>query len=291
MGHEIKNPIVRFVVHGHVALATGAALQVWWIEEDWFGGGSWNRSAAAFFATLAVYGLTRLIRAKDDALKEAPLFVWYRRNANAMGASVALSALLAMIFLHDESIEVLIRLWPVIIPALLYVAPFRLGGRAIGLRSVPGLKSLLVAWVWAAGTVLLASSSHKFNLEPVLIPVFVGFYWAIAIAFDCRDAAVDSPSLRTLPQLLGARTSRVLALLMLMPLALMLLVSLSFSGYPRTVDAGPVTDWSLVLPLVGLVLPAFLIMRSTASRHWSHWLLLDASIALIPLLALLGGML
>lgn len=288
---EIKNPVLRFVVYGHVVLALGAALQVWWVGEGWLGGGSWNRCAAAFFATMALYGFTRLIRAKDDAVNEVPLFVWYRVNAKAMGALAVVGALLALISLHDELIEVLVRLWPAILPALLYVTPLRMGGRAIGLRSVPGLKSLVVAWVWAAGTVLLASTSHKFNLEPILIPVFVGFYWAIAIAFDCRDAAVDSPSLRTLPQLLGARASRVLALLLLMPLAMMLLVSLSFSGYPDSVDARPEADWSLVLPLIGLVMPAFLIMRSTTARHWTHWLLLDASIALIPLLALLGGML
>ena len=291
MGHEIKNPFLRFVVYGHVVLATGAALQVWWIGEEWFGEGSWKRSSAAFFTTIALYGLTRLIRPKDDALNEVPLFVWYGQHASAMSALAVASTILALFLLQDELVEVLVRLWPVILPALLYVTPLRMGGRAVGLRSVPGLKSLVVAWVWAAGTVLLASTGHKFNLEPILIPVFVGFYWAIAIAFDCRDAAVDSPSLRTLPQLLGARASRVLALLLLMPLAMMLLVSLSFSGYPDSVDARPEADWSLVLPLIGLVMPAFLIMRSTTSRHWSHWLLLDASIALIPLLALLGGML
>ena len=289
MEPEIKNPVLRFMVYGHVVLALGAALQVWWIGEEWSGGGSWSRSAAAFFATLAFYGVARLIRAKDDALDEVPLFVWFRSNAKAMGAMAVVGALLALILLLDELIEVLVHLWPVILPALLYVTPLRMGGRAIGLRSVPGLKSLVVAWAWAAGTVLLASSSHKFNLEPILIPVFIGFYWAIAIAFDCRDAAVDSPSLRTLPQLLGAGTARVLALMLLMPLTMMLLVSLSFSGYPQSIDARPETDWSLVLPLIGLVMPGFLIMRSTTSRHWCHWLLLDASIALIPLLALLGG--
>jgi len=288
MGNEIMNPVLRFVVYGHVVLAAGAALQVWWIGDEWFVEGSWNRSAAAFFATMAFYGLARLIRAKDDALKEVPLFGWYRCNAKAMGAVVAVCALLAMLCLHDELVEVLTRMLPVIIPALLYVTPLRAGGRAIGLRSVPGLKSLVVAWVWAAGTVLLASSSHQFNLEPILIAVFLCFYWAIAIAFDCRDAEVDSPSLRTLPQLFGARTARVLALLLLMPLALMLYVSLSISAYPSAVEARPEADWAFVLPLISLVLPVTLILRSTSERRWGYWLLIDCCIALIPALALLG---
>ena len=111
-----------------------------------------------------------------------------------------------------------------------------------------------------------------------------------------QEPAMFADTYRKSSNLWGAKSARrqislVLALLLLMPLAMMLLVSLSFSGYPDSVDARPEADWSLVLPLIGLVMPAFLIMRSTTSRHWSHWLLLDASIALIPLLALLGGML
>jgi hypothetical protein len=288
MGNEIRNPVLRFVVYGHVVLAAGAALQVWWIGDEWFVEGSWNRSVAAFFATMAFYGLARLIRAKDDALKEVPLFIWYRSNAKAMGAVVAVCALLAMLCLHDELVEVLTRMLPVIIPAVLYVTPLRAGGRAIGLRSVPGLKSLVVAWVWAAGTVLLASSSLKFSLEPILIGVFLCFYWAIAIVFDCRDAEVDPPSLRTLPQLFGTSAARVLALLLLTPLAMMLFVSLSFSAYPRAAGQTPEADWPLALPLIGLVLPSVLTMRSTAGRHSGHWLLLDCCIAMIPALALLG---
>ncbi len=282
MSHGIKSPLLRFVVQGHAVLALGAALQVWWIGAQWLGDPGLGRIAAAFLAAFACYGYARLMRSREAALAEVPLFAWYRMHAKAMYGLVAACTAVALGCLADELPDVLVRLWPVIIPALAYVTPFRFGARAVGLRSVPGLKSLLVAWVWAGGTVLLAADGLS-GLALMLMPVLGCFYWAIAIAFDVRDSHVDPPGLRTLPQLLGTRSAKVIALLLLLPLAAALVLRALWTAHGHQ-------DLFRLMPVLGLAGCALLIASASPERGWAHWLLLDGSIALIPLLALLGGM-
>ncbi|MBK7944111.1 MAG: hypothetical protein IPJ85_01840 [Flavobacteriales bacterium] len=283
MHQAIKNPVLRFMVHGHLVLALGAALQVWWIGEHWFGQGSWYKSAAAFFATIACYGYNRLMRSRDADLSEVAFFYWYRRHAKLMWA-VAIASVVIVLGLIAPELPVLIeRLGVVVIPALLYVTPLRTKtGHVIGLRHVPGLKSLLVAWVWAAGTVLLAADEVT-GLDWLLVIVLLSFYWSIAIAFDLRDASVDASGLRTFPQLFGVRVSKFIAGLLLIPLAYMLV-----GMYVIKVNGG--RDWSMLVPLLVLLLMVVLIIRSSPQRGWSHWLVLDGCIALIPLLAILGSL-
>jgi hypothetical protein len=280
MTDAIKNPVLRFVVHGHVVLASGAALQVWWIGEEWLGQGSWSRSAAAFFATIACYGFNRLMRSRDSALKEVPLFSWYRAHAKSMTAVAWASAAIALALIARDLLQLMQRLWPVVIPALLYVTPIRTrSGGALGLRSIPGLKSLAVAWVWAAGTVLLAADGMGGSAW-MLVLVLFGFYWSIAIAFDLRDALVDPERLRTLPQLFGPGMSKGIALLLLVPLAIAIDI-LHFSESAAQQEA------SVLLPMIGLLACAVLVLRAAPTRRWFHWLALDACIALIPALSLL----
>ncbi|MFZ1694996.1 MAG: hypothetical protein WAT74_17500, partial [Flavobacteriales bacterium] len=237
MHQAIKNPVLRFMVHGHVVLALGAALQVWWIGEHWFGQGSWHKSAAAFFATSACYGYNRLMRSRDADLSEVAFFDWYRRHAKLMWAVAIASVVIALGLIAPELSGLIERLWIVIVPALLYVTPLRTKtGRVIGLRHVPGLKSLLVAWVWAAGTVLLAAD-EACGMKWLLVLALLGFYWSIAITFDVRDIVIDSASLRTLPKLLGASAARMLSVSLLLPLAVMLYVDLWLGSVRLSTDA------------------------------------------------------
>jgi len=283
MDRAIRNPALRFMVHGHVVLALGAALHVWWIGEHWFGQGLWIRTAAAFFGTIACYGYNRLMRSRDAAVKEVAFFAWYRQHARIMWAVVGTSAAIAVALIASELPILIERLWIVIVPALLYVTPLRTKtGQAIGLRQVPGLKSLLVAWVWAAGTVMLAAH-YANSLAWILVSVLLGFYWSIAIAFDLRDTMVDGRGLRTMPQLLGIRASKAFAGLLLLPLAMLILFQFLWTA-PGDRSA------HVLLPLFALIACAALVFSASPDRRGLHWLLLDGCIALIPLLAILGSL-
>ncbi|WKZ66279.1 MAG: hypothetical protein QY325_16135 [Flavobacteriales bacterium] len=290
----LGNPVLGSMVRGHLLLALGAAAQVRWLGEHWFFAPSWSRPVAAFLAVLACYGWMRRLRSRDEGGYNAPFLAWYRVHPRAAAWLAAGAAAGSCLALGDAWLDVIVRLLPVVLPAALYITPWRSrSGARIGLRGIPFLKSLLVAWVWAAGTVLLAhpGTDRADGLGPLLIAVFFGFYLAIAIAFDLRDLPFDPPALRTLPQVLGPMGARALALLALAPLAVMLLVALTVSSLPSEPGGPAAVDWSFALPW--LVLPglAVLIARSSPGRAVWHWLMLDASIVLLPLLAWAGSLL
>ncbi|MBK9177232.1 MAG: hypothetical protein IPM46_13045 [Flavobacteriales bacterium] len=281
MAPDPRNPILRFMVYAHVLLALGAAAQVHWIGEQWFGKADWRMPASAFFATFACYGLLRLVRSREKGLKHVPLFTWYNAHLKAMMIAVGASMVLAIAVLGPEAWGTITRTWPVILPAFLYVVPLRRNdGRLLGLRRIPALKSFLVAWVWAAGTVLLAAEEVD-GMAWLLVMVFFCFYLAIAIAFDLRDAQMDPPGLRTMPQLFGPKAAKAIAVLFLTPMVWLLVVQ-------NALDISGDYDGSL-LPLVGLGLALLIIIRSSPQRGWLHWLLLDACIGLLPLLAWVSG--
>lgn len=282
MPEEIKNPVLRFVVHAHLMLAVCAAAQVWWIDDAWFGRADGRKCLAAFFGTFACYGLLRLVRSREAGLAQVPVFTWYRKHRVAMLVAVAASAVLALVALGTEVSGTMVRLWPVIVPALLYVVPFHgRDGHLFGLRRIPVIKSFLVAWVWAGGTVLLAADEMS-GVAWLLVFVLFCFYLAVAIAFDLRDREVDPPALRTIPQLFGPKLAKALAALLLLPITWMLVVS-------HALHAADDRNAALLTPLLGLGLALIVLLRSAPQRGWAHWLLLDACIGLLPLLAWVEG--
>lgn len=283
----IRSAFMRFVVYGHVALAAGAAVQVRWMSAVWFDGGDWRRDLAVGLATFGGYGFLRLIRSRDVGLHDVPHFAWYRRNGRWMAAAIIISLVLVALLLVD-SLRDLLALWPAVLVAALYVTPFKTkAGLPLGLRQVPVLKSFVIAWAWAFVLVKVAAigDSGSRSMALPLIIVQSAFILALTIPFDIRDLPFDPPALKTIPQLIGSRASRWLSLALLFPLFALLYTSHALSSMAS--DGG--IDWSYLLPLIGLVVPASLILRSAPERGWLHWLLLDACIALIPLLAMVGS--
>lgn len=279
----IRNALMRFVVYGHVALALGAALQVRWMSSVWFDGGDWRRDVAVGLATFSGYGFLRLIRSRDAGLHDVPHFAWYRNNGRWMAVVIAASLVLAAVLLLN-ALDELLTLWPAVLVASLYVTPFKTqAGVPIGLRQLPLMKSLLIAWAWAFVLVKFAAlgASGSGSMALLLIIVQSAFILALTIPFDIRDLPFDPPTLRTIPQLLGAPASRWLSLALLLPLAWMLIVQ-------HALQVAEDEPWTGLLPLIGLAFAAVLVHRSVPERGWLHWLLLDACIALIPLLAMLA---
>lgn len=299
MAEVIKGPLLRFVVHGHVLLAAGAAAQVWWVNDLLFHADATLPWFAAL-VTFACYGAMRLLRMHAPGLENDAMMQWYRANARTMVVLVALAALGALVLGWPLRMSILHALW---LPALLsagYILPLRLsGGRPIGLRRLPLLKAFLIAWVWASLVVLLPAvwefegEVHLGSDAWIIAAIWAGYFLGIAIAFDIRDLPFDHPGMWTLPRLLGVRGAKVLGVLALTPLFFMLLTMLAISYTP--IEPGwrePRIDLSLLLPLVGVVYTMVLIVRSSATRPgWFYAVALDGSLLLIPGLAWVGGLL
>lgn len=294
----IGNTVLRSMVHGHVLLASGAAAQVWWADELLHLHAGARLIAFAALATFAAYGAMRLLRMDVPGLSGSATMVWYRARARTMALFVGASAIAAAVIGWSSRSLIVHALW---LPALLaacYILPVALTrGRPIGLRRVPFLKAFIIAFVWASMAVVLPGSSlagdpHIGGVVWWVMSVWCCFFLAIAITFDIRDLPHDMPSLRTVPQVFGARGAKVIALLLLLPILLFFIVSAVFTYHPIEVGwREPGMDLAFALPIPGLLFMGVLIARAGAQRPWWWYeVLLDGSLLLLPLLTWLGGL-
>ncbi|MGL5890381.1 MAG: hypothetical protein ACRC3B_10875, partial [Bacteroidia bacterium] len=105
------------------------------------------------------------------------------------------------------------------------------------LRDLPGLKVILVAVVWAIVTVvwpytsiswrdicITGNTGNEYYLcakqAAVFLLIIVTLYiYAITIPFDIRDYLIDGAKVKSLPVVLGIRRARIVAMLVLVPVA------------------------------------------------------------------------
>ena len=294
MGAPITNPLLRFVVYSHLWLALGAAAQTWWMGEMlWMS--EWRSPILAFCGTLVCYTYMRWSRMDHPELAGSPHLQWFRAHQRIMLA-LAVAATIAGVIIAWPFAPQLIRFfWPVAVVVALYVVPLRLtGGRVIGLRRIPGLKALLIAFVWAAATVGLPFTligAFEENAWWSFAQQFA-FFFSLAIAFDLRDLPYDLRSLRTLPQLIGVRGSKFFAVLFQAPWVFFFVVMafISLSPIEEVTPKGFIVV-PMLLPALGHIVAAYLIARMDPKRSEAYSsFYLDGTLILIPLLGWIGDM-
>jgi hypothetical protein len=102
------------------------------------------------------------------------------------------------------------------------------------LRDLPGIKVMLVAFVWGIVTVIWPYTIIPYHvedltgtLEPLYfickseaaiswIIIVIIYIYAITIPFDIRDYLIDGAKVRSLPVVLGIRRARIIAILLLL---------------------------------------------------------------------------
>jgi hypothetical protein len=158
-------------------------------------------------ATLVVYGFARLFEGPAATDGMSRISQWRERMPKtaflSMGLGVA-TILFELIRLNEASLTGHYALAGAF--ALLYPLPFILKKKGGGLRSVPGLKLILIALVWAYVTAVIPALRAGADWQ---WPFIERFLWtaALTIPFDVRDAELDANSIRTLPHLVGSKNS------------------------------------------------------------------------------------
>lgn len=177
--------------------------------------GDWGiYSAFVFFATFTVYNGQRLIKYRQQ--QGTPWMKWVKKNHKAIWVLVALSFVAALIFvLQIERIRNLS--WGLLfvssLVSLFYVQ--KLKNR--NLREFPFMKIYLIAFSWVTITVLFPQL-NEYKTEGVAWTAVAHFFYvlAVTIPFDIRDIKYDSPSQKTIPQLLGVKGAKTMALFCLL---------------------------------------------------------------------------
>ena len=165
--------------------------------------------------TLIVYGFARLFDSPGEDGLQSKISQWRLAMPKTAQLSMGLGvAYVAVWWALHGSWNLMYLYAGAIAVAALYPLPFILRKSGGGLRSIPGLKLVFVAAVWAYVTAVIPSvSAGTFTIGVF----FERFWWtaALILPFDVRDMMVDQGSIRTLPHMIGPRNTVWLANLML----------------------------------------------------------------------------
>jgi hypothetical protein len=133
---------------------------------------------------------------------------------------IAIIALIGITFFTSFNIKGLLILIPFSFMTFFYVIPiFKLKNIEISFRNFPSVKIFSIAFAWAGISVFFPIYEAKMNIT---FDIFIEFIQRFAlliviiIPFDIRDVKSDSDSLKTLPQVLGIKASKIIGMVLLL---------------------------------------------------------------------------
>ena len=91
--------------------------------------------------------------------------------------------------------------------------------RQQNLRNIGGIKVYLIAFVWSGVTVILPVMNNYFVIDTYVILTFIQrfiFVIVLMIPFEIRDLRYDSQSLKTIPQKIGLRNTKMMGVMLLL---------------------------------------------------------------------------
>lgn len=190
----------------HVAIAAYCLTKITFLE---FGFQNEYLALFVFFSTILSYNLIRLFQLDKINSMTA---IWIRANKKGLLVLNILALSGIVYYAFKLSIRGLLALLPFFIATVFYVLPIK--NKAIGLRQIPALKLILIAFSWVGITLYfpLQEARHlNFSTQWFYFAQRFLFIVAITIPFDIRDAQFDLPDLATIPQIFGIKNAKIIA--------------------------------------------------------------------------------
>lgn len=165
--------------------------------------------AFTFFSTLLMYNLQRMHkRVYQPFNADNTRHVWIESNRRFIWALIVISGAVLLLLLPLFSWDRIIGLACLGIISFLYSFRTKFGN----LRDIPGTKIFWIAFVWAATIFVFVTDFKAISKEDYLLLTYnFVFIFAITIPFDIRDLDFDEKDYKTIPQVLGVTTSRVIS--------------------------------------------------------------------------------
>lgn len=169
-------------------------------------------------ATIAAYGYMRWVQNIRHQNVPGLAHRWFSSHrSTAMGVTVGAALASSYLFIHLFPPNLRWTFAPPALIALLYPLSFPKATWGFSsLRSIPGLKLLLISASWVYLTYALPQILQYQQWDSQLWGGSIArlfFFAGLTIPFDLRDRHQDAPELRTLPQMLGPRAATVWAIL------------------------------------------------------------------------------
>jgi 4-hydroxybenzoate polyprenyltransferase len=170
-------------------------------------------------ATLFTYNFQRLVKLHTESRRISNRNQWIQEHKTGITVLTIIGGagtFFLTFFLPSSAIWLLI---PLGIISLGYALEFLPAGKnTLNLRSLPGLKIILISLTWSIASVMLPLIAEANGIETRhYIFTFERFLFVIAITipFDIRDLRYDNTQMKTLPQLLGIKGSLWLSTILL----------------------------------------------------------------------------
>ncbi len=241
----------------HVGLAAYCLTQITMKEFD-----VENRSLAyfVFFSTILAYNFIRVFQLNRI---NSMIAFWIRSNKNALIILNSICLVFVIYFSLNFRLSTMLLLLPFLLATFFYVIPG--SSKLKGLRHIPGFKLFLISLTWAGITLYLPLFVAELQETDGIWIAFVQrflFVMALAIPFDIRDAYFDFPDLKTLPQLMGIKNSKVVAILAMIIFAILEL------DKPQGIDAPFIVLILITVLSIVLILGSGLGQKKFYSSFW-----------------------
>lgn len=207
-----KMGLIRFIVYGNILISLSAGLLSYGLVTFLNIDDSHYYFLSVFFATLFIYNFQRVPRLDEVTDQYSDRHIWLKKNKISLyflislGVSGSAISYFFLLKIHNDFPFLLI----IGAIGILYALKL-INGNA--LRDFPYIKIHLIALTWVlviAVWPLIRMDLLFINHVELLIALYLVML-AITIPFDIRDLNYDDLKKKTLPQLLGIRTSKVLA--------------------------------------------------------------------------------
>ncbi|MFT6002403.1 MAG: hypothetical protein ACI95T_001164 [Flavobacteriales bacterium] len=229
----------RFLIYSNIWISIGSALLTYLVYIINDTNPNYNYVGFVFFSTLFSYLLQRLVRIKKIA-KTSPNS-WVVLNKKT-AISLLIVSFIGAVFCFSRfySTNPFILYW------ILILGIVSTGYSVADFRDLPYFKIIMIASSWgiACGVIhLILIESYELNTAILNFGWVFCYILAITIPFDIRDLGIDEERKKTIPQWVGIKNSKIIALLFLLfsilifgflssPLQLMAyIISSFFSGY------------------------------------------------------------
>lgn len=147
---------------------------------------------------------------------------WVQDHSRTIGLMTTLTAIFALLvfaFTFKEPGSLILLLITGVI-SVFYVLRFK----RKNLRELPYIKIYLISLVWV-GILIFYPLYNEGRHDLIIYYSLAHFYYvlAVTIPFDIRDLKLDTPTQKTIPQLLGVVRSKILALFLLLVFSVLML--------------------------------------------------------------------
>lgn len=205
--------IYNFYIFGniHVALAGFCLTKITLLNHNF------SSNLSPLFVALGIvvsYNFIRFYEIKTNQLSW--LKQWFVKHKKSLHTLSFLSALLMLIlyFSPNFNSNAIWVLLPFAFMTFFYVIPiFKIGKLEFSFRNFPGLKIFSISFAWAGITVFFPLKEVMFSINTIIFIEFIQRFFilmAITLPFDIRDVDFDSKSLKTLPQVLGIKLTKIM---------------------------------------------------------------------------------